>query len=138
MKKFIIVFLALLVLYSNSYAEIQWYKTTSMAIKFKEYNSYNRTYYWGEWSDWEKCVVDVMFDTSNDIIVIYSKETQVYKILYTDTEPYDSKGKQISFRVVDQDKDYGHLRLRVDSSGNSQIYVDFNDVMWVYNVYRVK
>ena len=33
--------------------------------------------------------------------------------------------------------DYGYIRLRIERNGNSQIYIDFADVMWVYNVVRV-
>jgi len=52
---------------------------------------------------------------------------------YTD----ESQGKQTKFYVIDQDGDLGYVRLRIEKNGNSQVYIDFNDVMWVYNVRRV-
>lgn len=118
--------------FSIANAQIQWYKTSEVAIKYKKANGY-----WTSWSDWERCICDVKFDLDRDIIVIYSNETQVYKVLYTMTPPRDSSGTQVQFKVIDQDGDYGTLRLRVENNGNSQIYIDFADVMWVYNVRRV-
>ena len=74
----------------------------------------------------------------DDIIVIYSQQTQIYRVLenmgsYTD----ESGGRQTKFFVIDQDEDYGYVRLRIEKNGNSQVYIDFNDVMWVYNVKRI-
>ena len=136
MKKLLIT-LSLLLTSIVVSAQINWYRTTEFAIKFKEYDAYIG-YYWSDWTDWERCELNVTFDLSRDIITIYSKETQIYRVLYTDSEPYDSNGKQVKFKVRDQDGDYGHVRLRVQNNGASQIYVDFNDVKWVYNVYRVR
>ena len=30
----------------------------------------------------------------------------------------------------------GMIRLRIAPDGNAQLYVDFNDVIWVYNMVR--
>lgn len=136
MKKFILILLATLT-FNVANAQIQWYRTSSVAIKYKKYNVYTNSYYWTAWSDWESCICNVKIDIDNDIIVIYSNSTQVYKILYAETPPKDSTGVQVQLRVRDQDGDYGSLRLRVENNGNSQIYIDFADVMWVYNVRRI-
>ena len=80
----------------------------------------------------------VKIDLDDDIIVVYSEKLQVYRVIgdlgsYTD----ESGGKQQKFRIIDQDDDYGTLRLRIETNGNSQIYIDFADIMWVYNVTRL-
>jgi hypothetical protein len=106
---------------------IQWYKTSSLAIKVVN----------KPWTAWEKCVVNIKFDLNKDKIVIYSNDPQIYTILEEVEPPYDSGGRQIKFRVIDQDRDYGYIRLRIENNGNSQIYVDFSDVTWVYNVRRI-
>lgn len=67
-----------------------------------------------------------------------SVETQIYKVLEQVKSPYDSNGTQVKFRVIDQDYDKGFLRLRVENNGNSQIYVDYADISWVYNVVRTR
>lgn len=137
MKKFLIILLAIFTFsVTNCFAQVQWYTTTSVAIKYRRYDNYYQKYIWTKWSDWEKCRCDVKFDLDKDLIIIYSSKIQIYKIISLENPPYDPTGTQSKFRVVDNEGDYGTLRLRIENNGNSQIYVDFADVMWVYNVVR--
>jgi len=131
MKRILALIVLCFTLSSAVQAQIQWYQTSEVAIKYK------RNGYWGNWSDWEKCVCNVKFDLNNDVITIYSKKTQVYKVLYTMEPLPDDSGTQVRFKVRDQDSDLGELRLRIEYNGNSQIYIDFADVSWVYNVKRI-
>jgi hypothetical protein len=112
-------------------AQTYYYRTTEFAIKYKT------SYGWGNWSDWQKSNIKMKIDLDDDMIVIYSEKLQVYSVLksmgtYTD----ESGGKQTKFYVVDQDEDLGYIRLRIERNGNAQVYIDFEDVMWVYNVVR--
>lgn len=109
---------------------VMWFRTTEFAYRVKNYGE------WSDWSDWEKSSMKVKIDQSKDVIVIYSNETQIYKVIEVLDPPYDPKGEQVAFRVIDQDYDVGRVRLRVENNGNCQIYVDFNDLSWVYNVKR--
>lgn len=111
-----------------------WFRGYSYAIKYK--NDYNRNNSKG-WSSFQKCNVDIEFKMDDDFIIIYSNKTQIYAIYedagtYTDAEG----GKQQGYYVLDQDYDKGMIRLRIARDGTSQIYIDFNDVGWVYNVVR--
>lgn len=110
----------------------QYFQTTSFAYRYVNYGT------WTNWSDWQDCYVKIRFDFNNDVICIYSEKTQIYKVLYQEESPYDNSGQQVKFRVLDQDGDYGHIRLRIENNGNSQIYVDFSNVSWVYNVRRIQ
>ena len=136
MKRFInvtvMVIMMLFCMSTISHAQTYYYKTKEFAIKYKE------SYGWGKWSDWKPSDMKMKIDMDDDIIVIYSQQTQIYRVIedmgsYTD----EYGGKQQKFWVIDQDDDYGYVRLRIEKNGNSQIYIDFNDVMWVYNVVRV-
>ena len=111
-----------------------WFRAYSYAIKYK--NDYNRNNSQG-WSSFQKCNVDIEFKMDDDFIVIYSNKTQIYAI-YEDAGTYTDKegGKQQGYYVLDQDYDKGMIRLRIARDGTSQIYIDFNDVGWVYNVVR--
>ena len=118
----------------TSNAESLWFTAYSYAIKYKtEYNRNNST----GWSSYEKCSVPIKFDLDDDMIIIYSNKTQIYAI-YEDAGEYNDSdgGKQKGFYVIDQDYDKGMIRLRIARDGTSQLYVDFNDVGWVYNVTR--
>lgn len=120
----------------NSFGEQLWYRTTG----FKQAAVYNGSYNWP--SQWEPSNINICIDTDNDMVTIYSPRTQVYAIYesYNNGNAYrDSGGGQtVKFYAVDHDYDKCTIRLRVESNGNSQIYVDFSNVAWVYNVRRTR
>lgn len=106
----------------------QWYQTTQFAYKLQG----------RDWSDWYDSKITIKFIMNQDKIIIYSDDPQIYRVIATLDPPYDPSGQTVKFRVIDQDGDYGYLRLRLENNGNSQIYIDFNDISWVYNVIRTK
>lgn len=114
-------------------AQIQKYRTTQFAIASVTNGRYS-------WSDWESSNLYLYINLDTDQITIYSTSIQIYQIYsaYNNGNAYlDSEGgKTIKFNVIDQDLDKGTVRLRVDREGNSQVYIDFADVAWVYNVVR--
>ena len=130
MRKLLFMLMLLFTLTSSDVIaqNVQWYQTTEFAYKLKGY----------DWSDWEPSKMNVKMDLSQDKITIYSNDVQIYRVISTEAPPYDPSGQQVKFRIVDQDGDYGYLRLRIENNGNSQIYVDFNDISWVYNVIRIR
>ena len=133
MKK-VLVTLALILCTLGSFAQstsILWFRTTEFAWKQKEYGV------WSDWTDWEKSNMKVKFDLNRDQIVIFSPNIQIYNVLSIEEPPYDPNGQQVKYRVIDQDDDFGYIRLRIENNGNSQIYVDFANIKWVYNVVRL-
>ena len=131
MKKLL---LSLFCLFSLSLsAQIQKYRTTQFAIASVTNGRYS-------WSDWESSNLYLYINLDTDQITIYSTSIQIYQIYsaYNNGNAYsDSEGgKTIKFNVIDQDLDKGTVRLRIDREGNSQVYIDFADVAWVYNVVR--
>lgn len=127
MKRLITLFIALISI--TAFAETQWYKATEYAYKYTNQS----------WTDWYSCDVNIKFDLTNDLIYIYSNKPQTYAIYDIEKDSYTDSagGKQVAFNVIDQDYDKGIVRLRVERNGNSQIYVDFANVSWVYNVVRL-
>ena len=114
-------------------AQIQKYRTTQFAIASVTNGRYS-------WSDWGSSNLYLYINLDTDQITIYSTSIQIYQIYsaYNNGNAYlDSEGgKTIKFNVIDQDLDKGTVRLRIDREGNSQVYIDFADVAWVYNVVR--
>lgn len=130
MKKFIFIFLMIFGFVTFSHAQIQYYKTTS----FAEAKIYNGKYYWG---DWQPSDMVLTINLNTDVITIYSPKTQIYKVYKTGDAFTDNKGgRQVTFYVIDQDYDKGTVRLRIESNGNSQVYIDFLNCAWCYNVIR--
>ena len=104
------------------------------AVAICTYNDYYHQ--WNNWSQWERCDVLVTINGDNDKITIYSAEVQVYKIYDYRPARYDSDGDyRLEFKFRDQDGDYGTLYILKKTSGRTELYVVFNNVQWVYNVY---
>ena len=136
MKKILLTLVLMLsmsfVLPDEVKAQVYTYRTTAYA--YKKVNSYGN---WTSWSDWQDSDMTMVINYNTDVITIYSPTTQRYKITkfvrkYTDS----SGGQQVEFAFVDQDGDKGHMRLRIETNGNSQVYIEFSNIMWVYNVRR--
>lgn len=132
----LLVLFATLMLSFSLNAKSLWFRAYKYSVKYKtEANRNNQT----GWSEWYQCDVPIEFMMDDDVIVIYSNKTQMYAI-YEDMGTYNDRdgGKQQGYYVIDQDLDKGTIRLRITKDGTSQIYVDFNDVGWVYNVVSTK
>lgn len=132
MKKYFFILLAAMLFGISNRVDAQTYNYRAFEFSIKYMNDDGS---WTDWSAWQKVNIKVKIDFDDDLIIVQSKRTQVYQVIsggesYTDS----SGGQQVKFKVVDQDEDYGTVRLRIEKNGNSQLYVDFSDVMWVYNV----
>ena len=100
---------------NNCNAQTYYYRTTSFAIKYK--NNYGG---WGDWSPWKQSNMLMKISMEDDIIIIYSQKQQIYRVIeYQGNFTDESGGKQVKFYVVDQDGDYGNVRLRIERNGNS-------------------
>ena len=128
MKKIILGIILTLFMSIPSFSQIINFKATSVAIKEVGYR----------WSDWQRCDILITFNLKTDKVVIYSRSIQIYKVITQGQNFIDeSGGEQVKYKVIDQDDDLGSMRLRVETNGNSQIYIDFADVSLVYNVIRL-
>ena len=116
------------------YAEdnIRYYETTSFSYK-KVVNGE-----WTDWSEWEESGMIITMNITKDVVEILSPKAQIYNItenkgLYFDQED----GRNVNFSFVDQDGGKGIMRLRIEKNGNSQMYIEYANVMWVYNLIQV-
>jgi hypothetical protein len=90
---------------------------------------------WSEWSDWEDCSVLIVINTATDRVNIYSSTPQEYDVYDTEPEVYDNDGgSSITFHCVDANGLRCDMRIRVQANGQVQLYIDYNDIMFVYNV----
>lgn len=135
MKKIIFLITLMLVTFTQTIkADVYEFKTTAYARATVNNGCYT-------WTDWKSSNMKIVMNGNTDKIIVYSPRTQIYKIYgaYNDANPYTDNdgGQTVKFYVTDQDGDYGHVRLRIAPNGTYQIYVDFNDCAWVYNVIKV-
>ena len=72
-----------------------------------------------------------------EVIKVYSEQEQRYVILEKDEQYKDEGGgEQCEMTVVDQDGDVGVIRLRIQRNSVAQLYVEFDNIMWVYSGLR--
>lgn len=131
MKKLLILLFTLLIGIEAS-AQVYTYRTYQFAEK--HINSYGN---WTDWTDWQDSNMRLVINMNTDVITIYSPTTQIYRITeYLRKFTDNSGGNQIEFSAIDQDGDRCHIRLRIETNGNSQLYVEFNNLILCYNVRR--
>ena len=123
MKKIFLGIILALFMSISSFSQVINFKATSVAIKEIGY----------QWSDQQRCNILITFNLKIDKVVIYSRSFRFIKFITLGQNFIDeSGGEWVKYKVISQDDDLGSMRLRVETNGNSQIYVDFADVSWVY------
>jgi lipopolysaccharide export system protein LptA len=134
-NKFGFVFM-LLLLSLPAFGQVLKLKATSFATKIKI--SSNK---WSEWSETTESSVLITVNLNNDRITIYSNTTQVYDIAKHEGKITDNDGDEIvSFYCVNKDGLTCRVRIVKLNSQNkrNQVYVDFRDIKWYYNVYSLE
>ena len=122
-----------LLISSMSYGQVVKLRTTELALRY-EIDEYR----WGEWSDFEDVSVLVVMDIDADRISIYSKETQVYDVIQAEEVRYDADGdKFMPYICINEDGVKCRVELATLNSqnGRNQLYVKFENMMFVYNLY---
>jgi hypothetical protein len=136
MKLVYLFFIGLLFNMNNPItAQVYRFKTSSVSIMEKDAKGK-----WGEWSDFKKAELIITLDGSKDRIIVNTREMQLYKILsygqkieteFDETVPFDcedNNGGPCSIMIV----------TRKNQDNRMQIYINYNDVKMVYNVYNPK
>ena len=111
-------------------AEVLKLQATSYAYKYQ--NDYG---YWTDWTDWEYSSVLIVINIDKNRINIYSNTPQEYDIYHVDDSYYDKDGGEImTLKCIDADGVQCDVRIRIERSGNRQLYIDYSNAMWVYNI----
>jgi len=132
-RSIVLTLILFLFLSISASGQVYKLKSSSFSSKYK-INDYK----WSDWSEWEETSVLITMDIDKERITIYSKETQVYDVAENEGETIDDDGdKTLSFFCVDKEGLTCRVRLmRLNSqNGRNQLYVDYKDLKWVYNVY---
>jgi hypothetical protein len=135
MKHLKILFL-LLVLglgFQKSYAQPIRFKTSSVSFTDKKNDST-----WNEWSDFVDANVLITLDVKKDLITVNSAEVQSFKIkAYGEIEDTDEVNI-VPFECIDNKFSKCKIFIITKKKENNrmQIYINYNEVKFVYNVYN--
>ena len=127
--------IVLLTFSATSFGQVYKLKSTSLSSKYQLND--------GSWTDWSEATetsVLMTFDINKQRITIYSKKTQVYDIAEYEGQTTDEDGDDFySYYCVNEDGITCRVRFaRLNSqNGRNQVYVDFSDMLWMYNVYSL-
>ena len=132
MKRLVSVILLFFSIYCYAGDSIRYYETTSFSMKKVVKGE------WTDWSEWEESGMIITMNLTKDVVEILSPKAQIYNItenkgLYFDQED----GRNVNFSFVDQEGYKGTMRLRIEKNGNSQMYIEYANLMWVYNLILV-
>ena len=109
-------------------------------LTFRTTGYYERQKYdwgWGNWSSKQASNMNIVINLNNDVVTIYSPTTQIYNIYKYIGTKKDSDGDiTMTYKFYDQDLDFGNMRLMIRKNGQSQIYIDFSNISWAYDVIR--
>lgn len=132
MKKLLILIILLVSFCMASVAHASVSKLTAYSWAYKYVVDDGQ---WTAWSDWEDCNILVVFNPDKDRITIYSSTTQEYDIISMDDWESDGEGGKVTeFDCVDAEGLRCGVRWRIDKDGDQQVYVDYNDFRFVYNL----
>lgn len=113
-------------------AQVYRFKASSFSIMEKDSKGK-----WGKWSPFENSTVVITLDGDKDRVVVGSREIQLYNILtygnkvsteFDDTitlECTDNRGGPCIIQII----------TRKNQGNRKQIYINYDDVKIVYNVY---
>ena len=113
-------------------------RTNDNVQYYKAYQYTQKMSYASDFDPWERVNIPIVFNLTTDQIIIYSQRTQTYYIYKSETYTSNEGRQAVRFYFVDQDLDKGSCRLVIRKDGTSQIYIDFANISWVYNVIRTK
>jgi len=132
MKKLFVLLFVLFCFVQINYADVTKLRTSGVATQYK--NEYSGV--WGDWGAWEDCNVLIVIDEDRDRITIYSQRTQEYDIIGIGQEEEDYESSSLTFDCVDEEGIRCSLTIRVynNNSLGSQLYVNYNDIRWVYSI----
>ena len=129
------IFFILLFFTINNYCFSQISKDRAIEVSYKTMNSYGK---WSAFSEWQDCNIVIVTDLDKNLFTIYSKEIQEFDIIKFFPTITDENGQKIyEMLCIDKDGKRCHIRYRFLNKGQyarSQLYIDYNNIIFVYNL----
>ena len=116
-------------------AQIYRFKADSFSIIEKNANGK-----WGKWTDFNNSPVVISLDGKKDRIIVNSKEIQLYRILAYGEKVVEKNSETVPMKCADNAGGLCTILIvtRKNEGNRKQIYINYDDVKIVYNVYVAK
>lgn len=85
---------------------------------------------WTDWSDWQQHFTEI--EMYKDSIVVYNED--IYIIYEQLEDEVDENSITSIYKAINNKKDYVQIRLRTQCDGIKQLYIDFKNKIYVYNL----
>jgi hypothetical protein len=95
---------------------------------------------WGNWTDFNQSPVVISLDGTKDRIVVNSQEIQIYTILAYGEKVVEKGKETIPMKCADNSGGLCTILIvtKKNEDNRKQIYINYDDVKIVYNVYVAK
>lgn len=133
MKSFRILLILFFALGSlPSQAQVYRFKASSFSVLEKQQNGK-----WGNWSEATQSNIVITLDGDKDRIIIDSSEQQLFRIEAYREKISNDTDDIVSFDCKDNDGSLCTIQIitRKNQGNRKQIYVNYHDVKFVYNIY---
>lgn len=127
MKKLIVILMLAVLGVTAASAQIYTYKSYAYAQKKPGY----------AWSNFVNSNLTITINFDTDVIKIYNKLGSTFRIYNTYTQTDNDGETQLYCDAIDEENLRCTVRLVIRNNGQSQIYIDYRDISWVYNVRRI-
>ena len=136
MRKLTFLFLLIALNFGFQKASAQPIRFKSSSVSFTDKKSDGS---WNEWSDFVNANVLITLDAKKDLIVINSAEVQSFKILSYGEIEDNEEVNIVPFECIDNKFSKCNLFIITKKKENNrmQIYINYNEVKFVYNIYNV-
>jgi hypothetical protein len=113
-------------------AQTYWFKADSFSLIEKNANGK-----WGNWTDFNQSPVAISLDGTKDRIVVNSQEIQIYTILAYGEKVVEKGKETIPMKCADNSGGLCTILIvtKKNEGNRKQIYINYDDVKIVYNVY---
>lgn len=116
------------------FGQVYKLKATSTQTRTKKENGK-----WTQWSSKVKANMLITIDSDKERITIYTEPKKVYDVIKNKGESFSKNGNEIqALGCVDRyGKNCTVRLLQVKNTNNFQVYVDYSNKTYVYNVYKL-
>lgn len=133
--KFLTIFLFFISGFQTLSAQKYRFKTSSLSIMERDKKGI-----WGNWTDFKKSNSEIELDGKKNRIVVYSEQIQLFNIASYGDVTENELDKTVPFMCEDNGGAPCMIMIitRKKENNRMQIYINYQDLKMVYNVYNSK